>query len=77
MGIDRSRYLTVKEAAKRSGYDYGHLRKLVKSGAVAALEIDERKYLIDWQDLQRYKSEKPQRKPHADAKASQDAQGKG
>jgi excisionase family DNA binding protein len=65
VGIDRNRYLTIKEAAERSGYDYHHLYKLVKSGAVASLEITEHTRLLDWEDLQRYKSEKPQRKPHS------------
>jgi hypothetical protein len=66
MGIDRERYLTLKEAANRSGYDYDHVRKLVKAGTVATLEITERTRLVDWFDLQRYMNEKPQRKPHSD-----------
>jgi len=64
MGIDRTRYLTIKQAAEKSGYDYDHIRKLVSSGKVASLEIDERKRLVDYPDLERYIAEKPQRKPH-------------
>jgi excisionase family DNA binding protein len=68
MGIDRERYLTVEEAAIRSKYTYEHIRRLVKTGSIAILEIAPRKYLIDWEDLQRYMMEKPQRKPHRDKK---------
>lgn len=63
MSIDRTRYLTVKEAAQKSGYDYQHLRKLVKHGVIASLEISERVRLVDYQDLLRYIDEKPQRRP--------------
>lgn len=64
MAIDRKRYLTLKEAQARSGYAYDHLRKLIREGQVAAIEIDPRKHLIDWEDLQRYMRENPQRKPY-------------
>ena len=64
MAIDRDRYLTLKEAQGRTGYAYDHLRKLIREGAVAAIEIDPRKHLIDWLDLQRYMKENPQRKPY-------------
>lgn len=63
MSIDRTRYLTVKEAAEKSGYDYQHLRKLVKRGVVASLEISDRMRLVDYEDLLRYINEKPQRRP--------------
>jgi excisionase family DNA binding protein len=66
MEIDRGRYLTLEEAAERSGYGYDHIRKLVKAGSVASLEIAPRHYLVDYDDLMRYKDEKPQRKPHKD-----------
>jgi hypothetical protein len=59
--IDRARYLTMKEAAERSQYDYDHIRRLVKTGAVAYIEISERIRLVDWEDLQRYITAKPQR----------------
>ncbi len=64
--MDRTRYLTLKEAAQRSGYDYEHLRRLVRGGNVQSLEISDRVRLVDWKDLQRYMSEKPQRHPHSD-----------
>ncbi len=63
MSFDRNKYITFKEAVERTGYRYDHIRRLVKTGAVASLEIDERKRLIDWDDLQRYMEEKPQRHP--------------
>lgn len=63
MNIDRNRYLTIKEAAERSKYEYEYVRKLVKKGVVASLEISERVRLVDYDDLMRYKNEKPQRKP--------------
>lgn len=66
MGIDRSRYLTIQEAADKSGYTYEHLRRLVKSSKIDILQIDEHKYLIDYESVQRYMQEKPQRKPHSD-----------
>ncbi len=68
MKIDRSRYLTMKEAADRSGYDYDHIRRLVKNDQLITLPIDGRTRLIDWEDLLRYMKEKPQRKPHRDKK---------
>ena len=64
MGIDRTRYLTIKEAAEKSKYDYNYLLRLVAQNKVACLEIDEHKRLIDYPDLERYIAEKPQRKPH-------------
>ncbi len=67
--IDRDRYLTMLEASHKSGYSYAHIRRLVKSGVVAVLEIDNRFRLIDYEDLQRYIHAKPQRKPHSDKKA--------
>lgn len=68
MTLDRTRYLTIQEAAEKSGYDYEHLRKLVKSGTVASLEISEHSRLVDWPDLQRYLKDKPQRKPRPKGK---------
>lgn len=65
MSIDRERYLTIQQAAERSGYSYAHVYKLVAEKKVAALEIDEHKRLIDYPDLERYVKEKPQRKPHS------------
>lgn len=68
MGIDRQRYLTMHEAAERSGYSYRHIQKLAGSGAVKILVLDLGHVirLVDYQDLQRYIEEKPQRKPHSD-----------
>jgi excisionase family DNA binding protein len=66
--IDRERYLTLKEAAERSGYEYDHVRRLVKNGSVSVIDIDGRTRLVDWIDLLRYMNEKPQRKPHSDKK---------
>lgn len=63
--FDKNRYLPIKVAAERSGYDYQHLRKLVKKGAVASIEFTDRMRLVDYEDLQRYINEKPQRKPHS------------
>jgi excisionase family DNA binding protein len=68
VNIDRSRYLTMQEAADKSGYDYDHIRRLVREGKVRTLPIDKRTRLIDWDDLQQYMQEKPQRKPHHDKK---------
>jgi excisionase family DNA binding protein len=65
MGIDRTRFLTVKQAAERSGYSYEHLRKLVKSGAIEIFPIDERKYLIDWESLEHYQEGRKNRRPHS------------
>lgn len=64
MGIDRKRYLTIKEASAKSGYNYEHIRKLVKAGTVAILPIDDRKYLIDWESLQVYMQGRANRGPH-------------
>jgi len=66
--IDLDRYMTIKKAAERSGYEQEYLRKLVKKGAVDSVELDEHNRLVDWEDLQRYLKEKPQRKPHNDKK---------
>jgi excisionase family DNA binding protein len=68
VNIDRSRYLTMREAADKSGYDYDHIRRLVREGKIRTLPIDKRTRLIDWDDLQQYIGEKPQRKPHQDKK---------
>jgi excisionase family DNA binding protein len=65
MSIDRTRYLTIKEAAQKSGYEYQHLRKLVKRGVIASLEISDRVRLVDYEDVERYIKEKPQRHPHS------------
>lgn len=68
MNIDRTRYLTIEEAAKESGYDYEYLRRRVKAGTIASIPLTDRVRLVDYQDLLRYKDEKPQRKPHGDKK---------
>jgi len=50
--IDRDRFLTVTEAAKRSGYKYDTIRALVRKGQIESIEIAPRVRLIDWQSLQ-------------------------
>jgi excisionase family DNA binding protein len=50
--IDRDRFLTVTEAAERSGYKYDTIRALVRKKLIASIEIAPRVRLVDWQSLQ-------------------------
>lgn len=64
MIIDGVEYLTVIQAAERTGYDPEHLRKLLRAGKVKSIEVDERKRLVAVTAIEEYQAEKPQRKPH-------------
>jgi excisionase family DNA binding protein len=46
--------MTIGEAAERSGYSEGHLRRLVREGKIDGRRVGERMYLIDTQSLARY-----------------------
>lgn len=56
-------YTDLGVVAGRTGYDREYLRKLAKRGAVDAVQAGET-WFIDQEDLQRYRDERPQRKPH-------------
>lgn len=49
-----SKELTVSEAAQRSGYSEGHIRRLARGGDIEARRVGRRVLVIDAQSLDNY-----------------------
>lgn len=47
------RWPTVAEIAERTGYNIGHLRRLIRSGKIAAVKVGQM-YLVDPVSFQAY-----------------------
>ncbi len=60
---DGKTYVTLDALEQRTGYDREYLRKMAKSGKVDALRLGSA-WLINPQDLERYRSERKSRGPH-------------
>ncbi len=57
-------YVDLATLADRTEYNYEYLRKIAKSGKVDAIQIGA-SWLINPADLDRYRSERKNRGPHA------------
>lgn len=62
-------WISISEAAKRSGYHEEYLRKSIRHGKLVA-QKGKKAWLVDWSHLQRYikdvRSARPGRRSHND-----------